>query len=192
MQLFQVRAEPCPRIVGEHALGLLPDPGSQRCGARGVVGRVDGLRPGNRGRVPGRPSAGSRRQPRLRAEAPSRSGAASSRRRRAARPRAPRSCGSRADDRGRPRCRGRSLRRSPGPLHDGCAAAQSASAAPCAGGPRAGRAARPGASPARPRPRARAARCPAGNFSCQSPFPFSTRCRSVTPRRASRWSAVSW
>ena len=39
------------------------------------------------------------------------------------------------------------------------------------------------AGPAR-RPRARAARCPASSFSCQSPFPFSTRCRSVMPRRA--------
>ena len=39
---------------------------------------------------------------------------------------------------------------------------------------------------------ARAAPFPAGSFSCQRPLPFSTRWRSVTPLRPSRWSSVSW
>ena len=33
---------------------------------------------------------------------------------------------------------------------------------------------------------------PRGSFSCQRPVPFSSRCRKVTPWRASRRSGVSW
>ena len=43
VQLLRVGAEPRTRVVGEHALGLLPDAGAQRRGARGVVGLADRL-----------------------------------------------------------------------------------------------------------------------------------------------------
>ena len=52
--------------------------------------------------------------------------------------------------------------------------------------------ARAAAAPAGRAARARSARHPWGSFSCQTPAPSSTRCRSVRPCRASTRSGVSW
>ena len=190
VQLLDVGAEPRARVVREDARGLLAQAGAERRRRGSVLGRLGHIRHGSRGRAPGRPSACSRRRrrPARRSafsirrsvfSSPSSSSTSSSSKLRVTRwwsSTATVSWTISAPSARTPsrRVRRRAIGFSRAPLR--CPAR---SASRSAGGA-AGRA---GLSPAR------AAPSPPAASAARGPCRSRARWRSVTPRRASRWSS---
>ena len=192
VELLWIGAEPGAGVVGEHTLRLSAELRAQRRRPRSRRRQARPTRARSRGPAPGRPSDGSRRRRRPLGAAPSRAAAASSRPRRGAPLRAlrsvratrrwsstaTRSCTTSAPSARMPfrRVRRRAIGWSGSPRRYPARSDSRASGAFLAA---------PGSSSS-----SRASS--RGSFSCQRPLPFSSRYRKVTPRRASRWSAVSW